>query len=55
MRLHEFTDPTKYLLPPSDAADLLKQSKNIATAASTNIADRQVRKKPETEKSTDTL
>jgi hypothetical protein len=32
MRLYEFTDPSEYLLPETDAGDVLKPSKNIKTA-----------------------
>jgi len=53
MRLYEFTNPSEYLLPETDAADLLKQSNK--TADTTDIANRHLRKKPETKKLTDTL
>jgi hypothetical protein len=50
MRLYEFTNPTKYLPPGTDAADLLKQSKNIETADAADIADPHLKKRPETKK-----
>jgi hypothetical protein len=55
MRLYEFTNPTNYLLAEADAANLLNQSKNIKAADTTKIADRHLRKKPDTKKPTDTL
>jgi hypothetical protein len=55
MRLYEFTDPTKYLLHETDAADLVKQGKNIETADAGDEAARLLRKKSETKKLTDTL
>jgi hypothetical protein len=49
MRLYEFTDPNRYLLPKTDAGDRLKQRKNIKTA---NTADtvRRLSEKLETKK-----
>jgi hypothetical protein len=48
MRLYEFTNPSNYILPETDATDLVKQSKDIKTSDTTDIADRRLRKKPET-------
>jgi hypothetical protein len=50
MRLYEFTDPSEYLLPETDAADLLKQSKNIETVDTTDNANPHLKKRPETKK-----
>jgi hypothetical protein len=50
MRLYEFTDPTKYLLPETDAADLVKQSKNIEAVDTTGNANPRSKKRPETKK-----
>jgi hypothetical protein len=47
MRLYEFTDPTKYLLPEPKAADFVKQSKNITTADAPEMPDRHSRKRLE--------
>jgi hypothetical protein len=46
MRLYEFTDPHKYLLPETDAAEVLKQSNK--TADTRDNADRLSRQKPKT-------
>jgi hypothetical protein len=48
MRLYEFTDPTKYLQPETDVADLLKKTK-------TADPDCHLRKKLETEKPAETV
>jgi hypothetical protein len=54
MHLYEFADPTKYILPETDPADPVKQSKNINTADKSDV-DLHLRKKPETKKPMDTL
>ena len=51
MRLYEFTNPTKYLLPEIDAADLLKQSENFLIDDTTDDAKRHLKKKPESKNS----
>jgi hypothetical protein len=55
MRLYEFTDPTKYLTPETDSADVLGQGKAIKEDDSSDIANRRLRKNPETKKLSDTL
>jgi hypothetical protein len=55
MRLYEFADPTKYFLPETDAADVLKQTENVWTSDKTVIADRNLRRKPSTKRLSDTL
>jgi hypothetical protein len=50
MRLYEFTNPTKYLLPEADTADLVEQSKNITTADAGGDAVRRLKKKTVTDK-----
>jgi hypothetical protein len=51
MRLYEFTNSTKYLLPKANAADLVKPSNK--TADTTDIADRHLKKKPSIKNSMD--
>jgi hypothetical protein len=55
MRLHEFTNPTKYLLAEADAADPVKQTKSIETDDSADTANCLLNKKPETKKPSDIL
>ena len=55
MRLYEFTDPRQYLLPETDAADLVKQGENIRTVDTTDTAERRQTKKLGIRKPTDTL
>jgi hypothetical protein len=55
MRLYEFTDPTKYLLPESDAIDLLKIIGNLKTSDTADDAVRRLRKRPEAQKPSNTL
>ena len=55
MRLYEFTNPSQYLQPEPDASDLVKKSKIIKTADTTDVADRHLGRKSETKKPTDTL
>jgi hypothetical protein len=54
MRLYEFTDPRRYLLPKNNAADLVKRSKNIKTA-DTNDTVRNTKEKPEIKNHKDIL
>jgi hypothetical protein len=55
MRLYEFTDPTKYLFPETDAADLAKQRNNRKAADNIACANGHLRKKPDTKEPTETL
>ena len=50
MRLYEFTNPSEYLLPETDAADLVEQSKNVQTVDTTDNANPRSKKRPETKK-----
>jgi hypothetical protein len=55
MRLYEFTNPSQYLLPETDTADLVNQSKKIKTGNTGDDIVRPLRQKTENEKTTDTL
>lgn len=55
MRLYEFADPTKYLLPETDAEDLAEQTGFTRTTDKTEVVAPQLRKKPEANKHANTL
>jgi hypothetical protein len=55
MRLYEFTEPTKYILPETDATDLVKRNDDSKAADTTNIAERHLREKPSTKRLSDRL
>jgi hypothetical protein len=55
MRLYEFTDPTKYLPSEPDAADLLKQTKNLGNDDPTDNTNLHLWRRTENKKTTDTI
>jgi hypothetical protein len=55
MRLYEFTDPSEYLLPATDAVDLLKQTKNVWNDDIPDDASHHLGKGAETRNPTDKL
>jgi hypothetical protein len=55
MRLYEFTNPTKYLLPETNAADLHKPHEKARSDDTTDIANRHLKKKSSSERLSDTL
>ena len=53
MRLYEFTDPTKYLLPGIGAAELLMLPETVRTDDKPDDAARRSKTRSETKKTTD--
>jgi hypothetical protein len=55
MRLYEFTDPTKYLLPEIGAAELLMLPETVLVEDTADDAVRRLRKRPEAQKPSNRL
>jgi hypothetical protein len=55
MRLYEFTDPQKYLLPKGNARDLLRPTENVLANDEADDVAHQLRKKPSTKRRSDRL
>jgi hypothetical protein len=55
MRIYEFTNPSHYLLPETNATDVLKKMRDIKTTNATDDASHHLKKKPATKKPSDAL